>query len=128
MLSFHILSGAAEPVLALSRVVTILKLLVYFVLGWWVRVEGSCGELRFADCDFDVVVGGFVASVSNDTIYITSSASVDIIFAGYKASVARQILLVILEGVSRHYFRLLINYIKFKMGFWGFGEIGRAHV
>ena len=116
MLSFHILSGAAKPVLALSRVVTILKLLVDFVLGWWVRVEASRSELRFADSYFDVIVGGFVASVSDDTIYVPGSAAVDIVLAGNKASVARQILLVVLECVvGRHYFRLLINYIKFKI-------------
>lgn len=111
MLSFYVLGGATEPVLAVFGVVTVLKHLINFILGWWVRVESSSGELWFAHSDLNVVVGWLVASVGDDSVNITSGAAVHIIFTGNKACVAGQVLLVVLDSFSRHYFQLLINLI-----------------
>lgn len=36
MLSFHVLGGTTEPVLSVLGVVTVLKILVVFILSWWV--------------------------------------------------------------------------------------------
>lgn len=104
VLGLHILGGATEPVLSVLGVVTVLELLVCFILSWGVGVEGSSGKLGLADCGLNIVVGGFVTGVGDDTVDVTSGASVDIILTGDKASVAGQVLLVVLDGFLRHYF------------------------
>jgi hypothetical protein len=107
VLGLHILGGATKPVLSVFRVVSVLELLVVFILSWGVRVEGSSGELGLADCGLNIVVGGFVPGVGDDTVDVTSSASVDIVLAGDKAGVAGKVLLVVLDGFLRHIFQLL---------------------
>ena len=53
-------------------------------------------------CDFDVVVGGFVACVGDDAVDVASGAAVDVVLAGHEPCVTREILFVV-WAFQRHF-------------------------
>lgn len=95
VLGFDVGVGAAEPVLALLRVVGDEQLFVGFILGRGTGVEFALGELGLANRDVDVEVGWLVAGFRDDLVDVAGGAAEDFVLLGHVASVARQVVLAV---------------------------------
>lgn len=104
VLSLDVLVGAADPVLALLRGVAILQLIVLDVLRSQVHVVIVLVEVRLANGDVDVVSRRLLLLLRDQLVDITGRAAIDLVLLGHVASVARQVLLIVLdEGLGRHF-------------------------
>ena len=60
----------------------------------------TSGVRRLANSNINIVVARFAATAHNDTVDITSSAAIDLVFLGCVTSVAWQVFLFILNLMS----------------------------
>ena len=77
--------------------VSVLQLIVKLICSRGLGVELTLSKLGLSNGDIDVIVAWFVASVGNDFVDITSSATIDIILFGNVTSVMGQVLLGVLD-------------------------------
>jgi hypothetical protein len=91
MLSLNVVGRSSEPVISVLGVVAELKGFVEFISSRCVRVEFTLGKRRLSNSDIDIVVAGLVASLSDDLVNVSGSASVDVVLLGDVTCVARQV-------------------------------------
>lgn len=97
VLCLQVLGGTTKPVFAFFRDVSVSNVNAFVINGRRLRVVLASGVRRLAHSDVDVKVAGFVASTHDNAVDIAGGAAVDFVFLGCVASIARQVLLAVVD-------------------------------
>ena len=95
VLGLQVLSGTTEPVVTFLGVVSISNVCALLVNLGWLGVVLTRSIGRLANGHIDIVVAWLATSSHDDTIDVTSSATVHLVLLGGVTSVAWQVLLLV---------------------------------